>query len=74
MECAERFYEHFFDEAKFEVKIVEIIGTYFAGVSKKKKNVLHPTGEGADRGRNWMGRGRERSGVGRSGVGVLSSV
>ena len=58
----------------FEVKIVEIIGTYFTGVSKKKKNVLHPTGEGADRGRNWMGRGRERSGVGRRGVGVLSSM
>ena len=58
----------------FEVKIVEFIGTYFTGVSKKKEIVLHPTGGGADRGRNRMGRGRGRVGVGRRGIGVLSSI
>ena len=58
----------------FEVKIVEFIGTYFTGVSKKKEILLHPMGEGADRGRNRMGRGRGRGGVGRRGVGVLSSM
>ena len=36
--------------------------------------MLHPTGEGVGRGRNRMGRGRGRGGVGRRGVGVLSSM
>ena len=69
------FYFGFLCEAGFfKVKIVEFIGTYFTGVSKKKEIVLHLTGVGAGRGRSRMGRGGGGVGVGRRGVGVSSSV
>ena len=58
----------------FKVKIVEFIGTYFTGVSKKKEIVLFPTGGGEGKSRNWMGRGRGRIGVGWRGVVEFSSV
>ena len=61
-------------ELGFKVKIDEFIGTYITGVSKKKEIVLLPTGGGAGKGRNWMGRGRGRIGVGWRGIDEFSSV